>query len=634
LAFTTSARTKLLRSDVDGSHVELLPSSCDYQCIIGQIAVSADGREIAYTANVPGIGNELRVMSADGTGDRVVVGAQPSRLVGVLAFRPRSRRLAYTWWSPTSFTGGVSEVDIDSGASTGLFSDGNDRWGPSFSPDGSHLYFGENCCEAGAPGMFIAAPDGSDPQRLPVDTPDDYNMNSSLVFSPDGSRLAFSKTTVDNEDQIWVAGSDGSGAHPIVTDWFPIPLGWSTDDTLVLSRHTNDGEDIVSVNADGTEFTKMISLGHVASLAMAQPLDTSDPGREAPYGDADNGNTPDDEFGDLGSDEGCPPDEAGGCLFTDDSSELEELHANPAPQYGIADQGDGSFINTALFSDLKVRWLRTVVPWDMMIATDPGNAAQKSTFDRWYSAIVAYNGTHDPDIKMVVSFGRSRRAAGKNLLPDPSGSSSNSYRTAVTAFRQAYPQVTYFTAWNEPNDGNQPTRISAVRAARYWVELDDQCNNTAPRCYVAAGEFVDQNALRFSYVDTYIRGIKNYGSRMPSNWAWHAYVAGKTGSTSKFRSLLRRVGSRPKIWLTEQGGIMRRDFKEINTPAAATNHLDNILTLAARANTGQVAKLFVYQWAGDAKYDAGLVDYTTGVARPLYCKLRSYSNPAATTPCP
>ena len=79
---------------------------------------------------------------------------------------------------------------------------------------------------------------------------------------------------------------------------------------------------------------------------------------------------------------------------------------------------------------------------------------------------------------------------------------------------------------------------------------------------------------------------------------------------------------------------MRRDFKEINTPAAATNHLDNILTLAARANTGQVAKLFVYQWAGDAKYDAGLVDYTTGVARPLYCKLRSYSNPAATTPCP
>ncbi len=134
-------------------------------------AYSPDGTQIAYVDGMGDWGNTLRVMNPDGTGVRVLVGAQA--------------------------------VDSD-GCS--LMSR------PAWSPDGTHIAFGCVSSE----GIWVIGADGSGLTRVIPNAINPY-------WSPDGSQIAF--------DYIVLAIADADGTHvqtfgygAHAGPWNPLPL--------------------------------------------------------------------------------------------------------------------------------------------------------------------------------------------------------------------------------------------------------------------------------------------------------------------------------------------------------------------------------------------------------------------------
>jgi Tol biopolymer transport system component len=143
-------------------------------------AFSPDGTQIAYVDGMGDWGNTLRVMNADGTGVRVLVGSRA--------------------------------VD-----SSGCFQMAH----PSWSPDGTHIAF--SC--AGA--IWVVDADGSGLTEV-IPSEETGAWYGSPAWSPDGSRIAF-EVHVSGRGWLEIADADGThvqtfghGAH--AGPWNPLPL--------------------------------------------------------------------------------------------------------------------------------------------------------------------------------------------------------------------------------------------------------------------------------------------------------------------------------------------------------------------------------------------------------------------------
>jgi Tol biopolymer transport system component len=134
---------------------------------------------------------------------------------------------------------------------------------PDFSPDGSTIAFSGWLDEPANDQIFVVdAATGVAPTQLtscPAAHPDCFN--SYPVWSPDGSKLAFSHADGFDQDdnplneQIWVSNANGSNAHPITTGPAPkdqVP-DWSPDGTKIVYTNGYIGSGgIWTVNADGS----------------------------------------------------------------------------------------------------------------------------------------------------------------------------------------------------------------------------------------------------------------------------------------------------------------------------------------------------------------------------------------------
>ena len=220
-------------------------------------SLSPDGTRIAFARD-----HVVWIMAVDGTGARSVpVPAQKSGAVlqdDRPSFSPDGSTLVFTRWDPsTSDQAYLCEAFVAGGAawSLGVFG-GYPAWGPhsiafgdadgaeTMTPDGADVTRVPNTAnvDSGVPawsgdgrlalldwqtGFSILLPATGRRLALPGlhDVP--FGSVSGLVWSPDGSRLAFTAADANGVGDVWTIGADGTGLTRVTHDLGAAgALGW------------------------------------------------------------------------------------------------------------------------------------------------------------------------------------------------------------------------------------------------------------------------------------------------------------------------------------------------------------------------------------------------------------------------
>jgi dipeptidyl aminopeptidase/acylaminoacyl peptidase len=130
----------------------------------------------------------------------------------------------------------------------------------SFSPDGSQLVFAVNQYSSGslAPGIYTVAAAGGTPRRI-VATPDD-SSDALPQFSPDGTKIAFVRDTIDSSDNETVTlelmPASGGALKGLATGLVPDlssggRLSFSPDGTRIAYAGDYTGAGIYTVAVGG-----------------------------------------------------------------------------------------------------------------------------------------------------------------------------------------------------------------------------------------------------------------------------------------------------------------------------------------------------------------------------------------------
>jgi Tol biopolymer transport system component len=220
--------------------------------------LSRDRRTIIYINYVAG---SLRTMAADGSGDRALI-ESPPRGCG---------QITRASWSPADQSIMVIEcraqgrpdrllvIKLD-GTVVSELKTGQPRIeDPTISPDGRYVaYWGKGT--AGGPNggsIFTVAMDGSsEPVQL---TDRRAGSDADPAWSPDGTMIAFRRRGSNDNLDVYVMRSDGSGVRPVTTgpavDEKP---AWSPDgrQLMIISNRDASGKagesyDVYVVDVDG-----------------------------------------------------------------------------------------------------------------------------------------------------------------------------------------------------------------------------------------------------------------------------------------------------------------------------------------------------------------------------------------------
>jgi TolB protein len=210
----------------DGSDVVRLTADTE---VATDPEYSPDGRRIAYSANHDAYAN-VYTMAADGSGVRRLT-ETPFSDGGDLfpTWTPDGLGLVFvsTRGQDAADYGGFDLYRVDADGTdeqrlTVTARDVDDTQ-PAVSPDGTRIAFVSDrpVPDYGFTDLFVMDIDGSDVQRLTFDAePDGASFGhyaDSPVWSPDGSRIAFSSDRSGNKD-IWVVDADGTDLTNLTAD--------------------------------------------------------------------------------------------------------------------------------------------------------------------------------------------------------------------------------------------------------------------------------------------------------------------------------------------------------------------------------------------------------------------------------
>jgi hypothetical protein len=284
---------------------------------------------------------------------------------------------------------------------------------------------------------------------------------------------------------------------------------------------------------------------------------------------------------------------------------------------GIADQSPSMFFDPR-FAKLGITTTRFVVPWD--IVTRRADRADLAAFRAWLRAAQAAN------VSPLISFGADFTNPAANYVPTVSR-----YRSAVNAFLKAFPQLTTFTAWNEPDFVYRSLARNPGLAANYFNALFELCHH----CAVLAGDVYLPTAAavpRSSYASffngvaplgpwlrAYIRGLHH----RPAGWALHDYTEVRGGNTLQLRTLMSMTSG--PIWLDETGGALRRGHWWYPNQSANAAARDEQFLLSLTKRYHRIARIYHYEWKGvtTAGWDSGLIG-PNGRPRPAYTVLLNW----------
>lgn len=358
------------------------------------------------------------------------------------------------------------------------------------------------------------------------------------------------------------------------------------------------------------------------------------------------------DLGVIEDPDGCIPDPDGALTYCgEDDVPLPESAARgalPQTRHGLGDQlplGETSLFTNPDFQRLGLNKVRRIVPF---------NVAQLTTTLRfqetreWLDAAVAAG--YEP----IVSFEKCQTPTGGIVDCAKNAPTEANYEAAVQAFLTLFPNVRYFTAWNEPNNASQPFRAinttsaastssnsAAFRAGRRWNILSRLCKSG--RCFAGAGDFSDLEMANVSnaksigrdYLSQYRKGM---GYARPTFWAWHAYgdardrINPQTPLRWKALNAFLRYTQRGETWITEVGPVFRAGDVSRNLEPGNAAELIRLLLREAPLQvpppqtSRRVTRIYAYQWISKAdatgspapKFDSGLLDWATGAKRGAY----------------
>lgn len=179
---------------------------------------SPDGNEIAYAVDTPQ-GSSIHIISADGTGDRVIGETIQGKDYFSVSFSPDGTQLVFDKGTDSGF--GIFVMNVD-GTDVRRISSGTSDYNPSWSPDGTRIVFTRQ--EEGAESdVYVMDADGSNVNRLTNDGPGVTNLYAE--WSPDGKRIAYLAGVTGGPGSLVVMDADGSDPSTIV-DGGVIGISW------------------------------------------------------------------------------------------------------------------------------------------------------------------------------------------------------------------------------------------------------------------------------------------------------------------------------------------------------------------------------------------------------------------------
>lgn len=266
---------------------------------------------------------------------------------------------------------------------------------------------------------------------------------------------------------------------------------------------------------------------------------------------------------------------------------------------GIADQKPDMFSDER-FAELGINRARFSIAWDAL-----RSSWQTAELDAWLQ------GAQASGVEPLITFGHSR--TNRRSRPTPARLTREFRR-----FRQRYPWVTTFATWNEANLCGEPTCHRPALAAAYYRALRKECRS----CTILAPELLDMpNMVRWA------RDFRSALGYSPSRWGVHNYVEANRFKQSRLRRFVRAF-PRSDIWLTETGGLVRRDNASTTDIPEGSRHagevtryiFDRILPI-----NPQIKRVYLYHWnAGpkDVTWDSGLINPSGGKRSSLYVLAR------------
>lgn len=310
-----------------------------------------------------------------------------------------------------------------------------------------------------------------------------------------------------------------------------------------------------------------------------------------------------------------------------------ERRPPPAPVFGISGERPETFADPR-YRALGLRHARVQASWDLLLperagaARYPGLADERARLAAWLRAARAA-GVRDVLLAVKASRDRPRERPGPGRYAD----GVRRLLGWIDA-QGAGELVRAVSPWNEPNLLDAGAE-GAERAGRWFAEVRRLCE--ARGCTPVAGDLADAGITRDD-LTAYRRGAGG----APRVWAWHAYEDAwdreRDPSLPRLRSLLELVGPQAEVWLSEQGGIVRRlrpgsDGRRTQSPAQADADLAFLLDRAP-ALDARITRFYVYQWRGEAapRWDSGLIA-PDGETRPAYCTFARAVGAAARAGC-
>lgn len=227
--------------------------------------VSQDGKKIVFRRNYPDdeFYSDLYIMNTDGSGITQITQNKPVFL-GKWDLSPDGSKAVF---EGSTDGGTIFTINTDGSGLTQLSPDDQIDRDPVFSPDGTKIVFTRRLVfndQLIGEELFSKNVDGTN-LTLVTNT---GRVNMFPQFSPDGSKIMFISRAVGGETlTLEIINSDGSNRLPLAEGIFLQVASFSPDSGKVVFRPTNTLVEFASINVDGSNF-RLITPGDSPSYTL------------------------------------------------------------------------------------------------------------------------------------------------------------------------------------------------------------------------------------------------------------------------------------------------------------------------------------------------------------------------------